>query len=416
MDKSTGRMGVLIAGLNGAVGSTVVAGLNLFRQNLGAKNGILTESGTYVDDNGKSVSFKDGLCLVELNDIVVSGWDINGASLFQQVLDHQVITNFRHLQALEESLAGIKPIEVASANHFAEGAANTIPTTSHAEALKITISQIKDFKARHKLERVVVVNLLPTEKIPDEDPCYHDEKAWQSALESGSQHITPAMLCFNAAIMSDCGFVNFTPSCAEIPVLVQMARERNICWAGKDGKTGQTFLKTVLAEGLSIRQLPVSSWYSHNHLGNGDGKTLREPERNRAKIQTKWGCLEEILGYVVGEKEYRENTHRVVIDYHKPAGDNKQAWDVVDIEGFLGEKLKLKIDFACRDSILAAPLIIDLVRLLEFSMRRDYCGVQKHLSLFFKAPHATGDCDQVIHALTRQYQLLIEFAKKAGVN
>jgi len=230
--------------------------------------------------------------------------------------------------------------------------------------------------------------------------------AFEAGLQRSDERISPAMKYLYLACKLGVPHVNFTPSLTKVPALEALAETSGIPIAGEDGKTGQTLLKTALAPAFQVRQLHVTGWFSTNILGNNDGKVLDDPESNKTKVNSKLSVLDEILGYEVGD-------HQVHINYYRPRGDEKEAWDSIDLAGFLGERMQLKINFLCKDSILAAPLVIDLVRLMDVAHRAGERGIQNQFSLFFKAPyHAEGE--RAVNDLFKQNALLHDWVEKVA--
>jgi myo-inositol-1-phosphate synthase len=255
-----------------------------------------------------------------------------------------------------------------------------------------------------------MINLASTEKFVDKSSSvFASLKGFEQALDSDAPEIAPAMLYAYAAIDEGVGYANFTPSVAgDIPALVEFAKQNGVPLAGKDGKTGQTMIKTVLAPAFKTRALKVEGWYSTNILGNRDGLALSHPESLKSKVTTKGSVLDDILGY-------RVEDHIVDIRYYKPRGDNKEAWDNIDVTGFLGQPMQIKVNFLCKDSILAAPLVIEIARVLELAKRRGDGGVQEQLSVFFKLPQVKDESAQCPeHALHKQEQMLFEWLAKNG--
>jgi myo-inositol-1-phosphate synthase len=250
-----------------------------------------------------------------------------------------------------------------------------------------------------------MINLASTEKAVDRDSeMFASLESFEQALDTNAPEISPAMFYAYAAIAEGVPFANFTPSvAADVPALVEFARQQNVPIAGKDGKTGQTMMKTVIAPGLRARALKVEGWYSTNILGNRDGLALSDPESLKSKINTKGSVLDEILGYKVED-------HLVDIRYYRPRGDNKESWDNIDITGFLGQPMQIKINFLCKDSILAAPLVIEITRILDLAHRRGESGVQEQMSVFFKLPQVENEVEtHPVHALHRQEKMLYDW-------
>jgi myo-inositol-1-phosphate synthase len=249
---------------------------------------------------------------------------------------------------------------------------------------------------------VVVINLASTEKLAIEgNEAFNSLAGFEKALDENSSNISPALLYAYAAIAEGVPYGNFTPSvAADLPALIEFAEKQKVPIAGKDGKTGQTFIKTVIAPALRSRALKVQGWYSTNILGNRDGLALSNEDSLASKVKTKSSVLEDILGYEVED-------HIVDIKYYRPRGDNKEAWDNIDISGFLGQPMQLKINFLCKDSILAAPLAIEIARCLDLAQRRGESGIQEQLSVFFKLPMSkNARPEQAFH---RQEEMLLDW-------
>jgi myo-inositol-1-phosphate synthase len=347
------NIGVVIAGLNGAVASTVVAGVELIRRGLAERTGLLTED----------PAVRQLAALVPLEQLVFAGWDPR--------LENE------HKAALRNGVVGtqqLRPIAPALRKLRAWPARWSVAAARR---------DIAAFQRKHRLARVVVVNLTSTEP----------------AGRRGASAIYA-----RAAIEAGCPFINFTPNIAdELPALRNLAEQRGVPLAGKDGKTGQTMMKSALAPAFRARALRVAGWFSTNLLGNEDGRTLSDPAAHRAKQKCKSDLLDQMLGYAVP-------AHLVQINYYPPRGDNKEAWDNIDLVGFLGKPMALKVNFLCRDSILAAPLVVDLVRFMDLAVRRGARGPQEWLNFYFKAPYARHQ--PVEHGLAEQYRALLAYLRQ----
>lgn len=347
-------IGVAIAGLNGAVASTVVAGVELVRRGLAEPTGLLSED----------PAVQKLAALAPLKRLVFAGWDPR--------LENE------HEAALRNDVVGVeqlKPVAPALRKLRAWPARWSVAATRR---------DLAAFQRKHRLARVVVVNLTSTEPAG---------KRGASAIYA------------RAAIESGCPFINFTPNIAdELPALRKLAEQRGVPLAGKDGKTGQTMMKSVLAPAFRARALRVAGWFSTNLLGNEDGRTLNDPAAHRAKQKCKSDLLDQMLGYAVP-------SHLVQINYYPPRGDNKEAWDNIDLVGFLGKPMALKVNFLCRDSILAAPLVVDLVRFMDLAARRGERGPQEWLSFYFKAPYARRQ--PIEQGMAEQYRALLAHLRQA---
>ncbi len=388
------RIGVCIAGSNGAVATTMIAGAALMRRGLAPRHGMITET-----------DLVKGLDVAPLDEIVFGGWDLRSDNAFHAASEHNVVP-IHLLHAVKDELEAIKPWPaVASAKYLgAMNGKNLVTVSSFREEIAMITANIEAFKKQHNLSRVVFVNLTSTERYTEVEDVHKTLAAFEAGLDANDTRISPAMKYLYVACSMGIPHVNFTPSLSKIPALEEMSEKRGVPIAGEDGKTGQTMLKTVLAPGFVVRALEVEGWYSANILGNNDGLVLDDPGSNKTKVSSKAQCLDDILGYAVP-------SHTVRIDYYKPRGDQKEAWDSIDLIGFLGERMQLKINFLCKDSILAAPLVFDLVRLLDVAKRNGERGIQRQLSVFFKAPYATSG-ERAVHDLFKQQNLLETWIQK----
>jgi myo-inositol-1-phosphate synthase len=384
---SEARTGVAIIGLGGAVATTAVAGIEQLK--LGT-----------VGTDGLPLAHRDDL--VPYDALVFAGWDVNADDLAKAAHVHRVVEPAQ-LDAVAEPLGAVEPWPAVADPAYCRNAegANVVPIASLRGRVEHVRADLRRFREEQGLDRVVVLNLASTEIWPDLDaPVLADPDAFEAGLDADAPEITPGMVYAYAAIVEGCPYVNFTPSLgADVPALLRLAERHGVPVAGKDGKTGQTMVKTVLAPAFRSRGLTVEGWYSTNILGNRDGQILDDPGSLRSKLDTKGSVLDSILGYEVAD-------HLVRIDYYRPRGDAKEAWDNIDLVGFLGQRMQMKVDFLCRDSILAAPLAIELVRLIAEAQRRGESGAQEQLGYFFKAP-TTADGRVPEHALHRQEQALL---------
>lgn len=372
-------LGIAVVGLGGAVGTTMAAGIELLKMGLIGHEGLpLAELSV------------DGMA--EYTDIVFAGWDLFGEHLAKAAEEHDVLTH-RQFVAVEEALCAIKPWHAIGNDKFLSNidGENRLTDSSHRATIARLRNDISAF--RERVDSVVVINLASTEKLAVEgNEIFNSLAGFEAALDANSDDISPAMLYAYAAIAEEVPYGNFTPSvAAEIPALVEFAKKMQIPIAGKDGKTGQTFIKSVLAPAFRARALKVKGWFSTNILGNRDGLALSNEDSLASKIKTKSSLLDDILGYEVED-------HIVDIRYYRPRGDNKEAWDNIDITGFLGQKMQVKVNFLCKDSILAAPLAIEIARCLDLAVQRGESGIQEQLSVFFKLPMTRGEkLEQAFH-------------------
>lgn len=390
------RLGVCIIGSNGAVASTVIAGAALMRRGLAPKNGMVTET-----------ELGQGLPLAPLDDLVFGGWDLLPGSTYEAAVRHRVVP--KHLlDQVKDELDAIHPWPAVVSPQFltALTGKNTVAADGARAELKILEEHLAAFGRKHHLDRLVLVNLTSTEKFNEVSEVHQNIKAFEAGLDANDPRISPAQKYLYLSCKLGIPHVNFTPSLTKVPALEELAVKMGVPIAGEDGKTGQTMLKTALAPAFVVRQLKVDGWFSTNILGNNDGLVLNDPAANKTKVTSKKSVLDSILGYPVG-------SHQVHIHYYKPRGDDKEAWDNIDLEGFLGERMQLKVNFLCKDSILAAPLVIDLARLVDIAHAESERGIQRQLSVFFKAPYHT-EGETPVHDLFKQHTLLEEWVARVA--
>ena len=360
-------LGIAVVGVGGAVGTTMAAGVELLKQGIIGSEGLpLAEFAV------------EGLA--DYTDIRIAGWDLFPDHLAKAAEHHDVLTH-KQFVAVEEALKQIKPWPAVGDERFLSliDGDNKIASKGHRATIERLRSNLKSLA--ETCHSAVVINLASTEKLAAEgNEIFNSIDSFEKALDEDSADVAPAMLYAYAAIAEGIPYGNFTPSvAADIPALIEFAERQGVPIAGKDGKTGQTFIKTVLAPALRSRALKVDGWYSTNILGNRDGLALSNEDSLASKVKTKSSVLDDILGYPVED-------HIVDIRYYRPRGDNKEAWDNIDIRGFLGQSMQIKVNFLCKDSILAAPLAIEIARCLDLAHQRGEKGIQEQLSVFFKLP------------------------------
>ncbi|WP_238995253.1 inositol-3-phosphate synthase [Sphingomonas solaris] len=381
------RVGVAVVGLGGAVATTAAAGIEMIRAGSN-------------DLQGLPLADRAVRGMVDYRDLHFGGWDLGGDDLATAARRHGVIGD-RELDDGAAGLSQMMPWPAVGSTDFCVNidGANKIVAGSHRGAVERIQADMRRFREEKSLDRLVVVNLASTERLPDATaPSLATLEAFERGLDANDPAISPAMLYAYAAIDADTPYANFTPSvAADVAPLADFAARRNVAVAGKDGKTGQTFIKTVIAPALRDRALHVDGWFSTNILGNSDGLALDDPQSLASKLGTKTSVLDQILGYPV------EN-HIVMIHYYKPRGDNKEAWDNIDLTGFLGQKMQLKLNFLCKDSVLAAPLAIEIARCLDLAHQRGDGGVQEQMGVFFKLPQTRGGVP--VHGFGEQQLIL----------
>jgi myo-inositol-1-phosphate synthase len=394
------KLGVVIVGVNGAVASTLIAGVELMVRGLAPRIGMVTE----VSDARIAESLTSLLEFAPLEDLVFAGWDVKFSNVYEGAMHHKALPR-ELLESVRDKLESITPWPGVFARAYAENVSgdNKVVAPSFRAEIAVLGLNIEEFKRTHGIERVVMVNLASTESFLEMTQVHAALDAFEAGLDRSDAAITPAMRYFYAANELGIPYCNFTPSQTNVPALAKQAERTRTPYAGMDGKTGQTLLKTALAATMRVRRLHIEGWYSTNVLGNNDGLALDSPASNKTKVLSKASVLDSIVGYHV------EN-HQVHIHYYKPRGDSKEAWDNIDIVGFAGIPMQIKVNFLCQDSVLAAPLVIDLVRLLDVAKRTGEYSIQRQLSMFFKSPfHAEGESP--VHDLFKQEQLLLAWAR-----
>ena len=385
------RLGVAVVGFGGAVATTAIAGLELI------KAGVNSFDGLPLADHSVAG-------LAQYRDLVFGGWDVHGDDLAAAAEVHGVIP--KSLVSNEAAaLSRMRPWKAVASDRFCRNVdgGHKVSAKGHRDAVERIAGDLRQFKAESGVDRVVVLNLASTERSPDlSNETFATIDAFERGLDRDDEAIGPAMLYAYAAVANGYPYGNFTPSvAADIPALKELAARRNVPVAGKDGKTGQTMMKTVIAPALRARALRVDGWFSTNILGNRDGLALDDPDSLASKLNTKGSVLDEMLGYHVED-------HIVDIRYYRPRGDDKEAWDNIDVTGFLGQRMQIKVNFLCKDSILAAPLAIEIARVLGLADKRGDGGVQEQLSVFFKAP-MTRPGNSPVHAFHAQEDMLLDW-------
>jgi myo-inositol-1-phosphate synthase len=387
---ANGKLGVLLVGL-GAVSTTFVAGVEAIKRGLAAPVGSLTQMGTIrlgKRTDNRSPQIKDLVPLADLNDIVFGAWDIFHDNAFDAAMNAGVLEKDL-LNQVSEQLASLKPMPAVFEQNYVKRlhGENVKTGKNKMELAEQLIADIARFKSENNCERLVMVWAASTEIFLEESAVHATIESFEKALYDNDPAIAPSMIYAYAAIKSRVPFANGAPNLTvDIPALTKLAEQNRVPICGKDFKTGQTLMKTIIAPGLKSRMLGLDGWYSTNILGNRDGEVLDDPENFRTKEESKLSVLEHILQPEVHPDLYDNFSHVVRINYYPPRGDNKEGWDAIDIFGWLGYKMQIKIDFMCRDSILAAPLALDLALFMDLAQRAGMRGIQEWLSFYFKAP------------------------------
>jgi myo-inositol-1-phosphate synthase len=385
-----GKLGVMLVGL-GAVATTVIAGVELVRKGLAKPIGSLTQMSTIrlgKRTENRAPKIKDFVPLADLNDIVFASWDIFAENAYDAALSAGVLSA-EDIEKVRPELQSVKPMKAVFDDYYVKRLHGTHVKSGKskmdlAEQLK---QDIAAFKQENHLDRIVVVWCASTEIYQESDPVYDSIESLEQGMRDNHIAIPPSMIYAYAAITSGVPFANGAPNVTiDIPAMIELAKRHNVPIGGKDFKSGQTFMKTLIAPGLKAKQLGVSGWFSTNILGNRDGEVLDDPESFKSKEVSKLSVLDTIFQPEFNPDLYSNVYHKVRINYYPPRGDNKESWDNIDIFGWLGYPMQIKVNFLCRDSILAAPIVLDLALLMDLAQRAHMKGIQEWLSFFFKSP------------------------------
>jgi myo-inositol-1-phosphate synthase len=406
---ANGRLGVLTVGL-GAVASTLIAGVELVKRGVSLPVGSLTQLDTIrlgKRTDNRLPLIKDFVPLADLNDIEWGAWDPFPDDAYVAATRAGVLEGGKHIEAISETLRDVRPMKAAFDRSYAKriDSDNTMGTVDKRTMLNNIRADINRFREEKKVDRVVMIWCASTEIFIEPGPAHQSIEAFEAAIDANDPTIAPSMLYAYAAIQEGVPFANGAPNLTvDTPVLRELAIEKKIPISGKDFKTGQTLVKTVIGPMLRARMLGLSGWYSTNILGNRDGEVLDDPDNFKTKEESKLGVLEDILDPTSFPDLYGDVYHKVRINYYPPRGDNKEGWDNIDIFGWLGYPMQLKIDFLCRDSILAAPLALDLVLFSDLAQRAGLYGIQEWLSFYYKAPMTAP-------GLHPEHDLFVQLAK-----
>lgn len=385
-----GRLGVLTPGM-GAVATTFIAGVIAIRKGLGAPIGSLTQMGTIrlgKRTERRSPMIKDFVPLADLNDIYFGGWDIFEDNAYESALNAGVLERTL-LDSIRPEMEAIKPWKGVFSKDYVKKLDGSYVKTggSKWDYAQMLMEDIQQFKEAHKLDRMVMVWCGSTEVYMKPHEVHQHLDTFEKALKENHPAVAPSMIYAYAAVKMGIPYANGAPNLtADLPAFYELAKQTRTPLAGKDFKTGQTLMKTILAPGLKARLLGLSGWFSTNILGNRDGEVLDDPESFKTKEESKLSVLEEILQPEIYPELYKNIYHKVRIHYYPPRGDNKEGWDNLDIFGWLGYPMQIKIDFLCRDSILAAPIVLDLALFMDLAGRSGFQGIQEWLSFYFKSP------------------------------
>jgi myo-inositol-1-phosphate synthase len=385
-----GKLGVLIPGI-GAVSTTFMAGVEAVKRGLGAPVGSLAQLSTIrlgKRTEGRSPLIRDFVPLAGLNDLVFGGWDIYEDNAYEAAL-HAKVLEHELLARVNEPLSAIQPMKAVFDPEYVRRihGPNVKQGGTKMDQARMLMEDIEQFRAAHGCARMVMIWCASTEVYHQPAGTHGTLKDFECGLMKNDPEIAPSQIYAYAALKCGVPFANGAPNLTtDTPALLELARDRNLPVCGKDFKTGQTFMKTLIAPGLKARMLGLHGWFSTNILGNRDGEVLEDPGSFKTKEETKLSSLERILQPNLYPDLYKDFYHAVRINYYPPRGDSKEGWDNIDIFGWLGYPMQIKIDFLCRDSILAAPLVLDLVLFLDLAQRAGMRGIQEWLSFYFKAP------------------------------
>ncbi|MBP7868145.1 MAG: inositol-3-phosphate synthase [Acidobacteria bacterium] len=386
-----GKVGVLLPGL-GAVATTFVAGVLSVRRGLSIPIGSMTQMGHIrigKRTENRSPKVKDFVPLAGLDQLVFGGWDIFEDTAFESAMKAQVLRK-DDLMPLRDEMEAIKPMSAVFSKDYVKklDGPNVKQAATKWDLARMLMEDIQRFKEANGCDRLVMVWCGSTEVYLPEGPVHATLESLEAGLKANDPNIPSSMIYAYVAIKMGIPYANGAPNLSgDIPALEELAKENRSPIMGKDFKTGQTLMKTILAPGFKARLLGVSGWYSTNILGNRDGEVLDDPESFKTKETSKLSVLDTILQPELYPELYKDLHHVVRINYYPPRGDNKEGWDNIDIFGWMGYPMQIKVNFLCRDSILAAPIVLDLVLLMDLARRSGMYGIQEWLSFFFKSPH-----------------------------
>ncbi len=385
-----GKLGILVPGM-GAVATTFIAGVEAVKKGLAQPIGSLTQMGNIrigKRTENRNPKINEFVPLAQLDEIVFGGWDIYEDNVYEAAMNAKVL-EASLLNAIKPELEAIKPMKAVFDKSYVQNldGTNVKQAATKYDLAMALIADIENFNAQNKCTRSVMVWCGSTEKYIEVSSVHQSIESFEIGLKNNDENISPSMIYAYAALKTETPFANGAPNLTcDIPALVELSKETGTPIGGKDFKTGQTLMKTILAPGLHARALGVRGWFSTNILGNRDGYVLDHPDNFKTKEVSKLSVLDEIFKPEASPELYGELYHKVRINYYPPHGDNKESWDNIDIFGWLGYSMQIKINFLCRDSILAAPIVLDLALFLDLAKRAEMSGIQEWLSFYFKSP------------------------------
>ena len=386
----TGKLGVLTPGM-GAVATTFIAGVLAARKGIALPIGSLTQMGTIrlgKRTEPRNPRINEFVPLAKLDDVVFGGWDVFADNVYEAALQAKVLERAL-VEALKPELEKISPMKAVFDKSYVRNLDGTHVKTgaTKMELAAQLMDDIRRFKAENHCDRLVMVWCASTEAYTEASAVHSTLDQFEEGLRNNDPRIAPSMIYAYAALKMGVPFANGAPNLTcDIPAIVELAHKQRVPVGGKDFKTGQTLMKTIVAPGLHARALGVRGWFSSNILGNRDGAVLDAPENFKTKEVSKGHVLDGILSADLQPELYGDIYHKIRINYYPPHGDNKESWDNIDIFGWLGYPMQIKINFLCRDSILAAPIVLDLALFMDLAQRAGLIGIQEWLSFYFKAP------------------------------
>jgi len=390
LQKPKGKLGVVIPGL-GAVATTFIAGVESIRKGYQPPIGSMTQMGHIRlgkrTDNRQPL-VKDFVPLADINDMVFGGWDIFEDNVYESAKNCGVLPD-SILDPIASYLKTIKPMKAVFSKDYVKkiDGPNVKTGKSKMDLAEQLMKDMEDFKKNNNCDRLVMIWCASTEVYTEPTASHKTLRAFEEGLRNSDPNIAPSQIYAYAALKMKVPFCNGAPNfCVDVEAIQELAMENGVCISGKDFKTGQTLMKTIIAPGLKARLLGLTGWFSTNILGNRDGEVLDDPGSFKTKEVSKLSVLESILQQEQYPTLYGNIFHKVRINYYPPRGDNKESWDNIDIVGWMGMPMQIKVNFLCRDSILAAPIVLDLVLFTDFAQRAGHRGIQEWLSFFYKSP------------------------------
>lgn len=419
ISEASGKLGVMIVGMGGAVSTTLITGVLSARKGFAKPIGSITQMASIKMQDGKEHFIKDIVPIADLKDIKFGGWDIFEDNVYDAAMYAEVLKE-KDLNNVKDELIEIKPMPAVFDHNFAKRLNGTYIKKAETrwDMVELLRQDIRKFKEENECDRIVVLWAASTEiYIPLAEEHKSLESLEKAMKDNRTDIIAPSMCYAYAALSEGAPFVMGAPNlCVDIPAMWELSEKKQVPIAGKDFKSGQTLMKTVLAPMFKTRMLGVSGWFSTNILGNRDGEVLDQPENFKTKEVSKLSVIDNILEPEKYPELYGNVYHKVRINYYPPRKDNKEAWDNIDIFGWMGYPMEIKVNFLCRDSILAAPIALDLVLFSDLALRAGMYGIQTWLSFFCKSPIHDNDHEPV-HDLFQQWRIVKQTIRKmAGEN